>query len=57
MKIIKKVYIKALKIPWEEDVDFFRKNETVRGIIGKTQGVNKANNPPINPSIKMFKKE
>ena len=32
----------------------FKKKETVRGIIGKTQGVSKANNPPIKPKKKMF---
>ena len=31
------------------------KNETVKGIIGKTQGVKRANNPPINPRINKFK--
>ena len=28
------------------------KNETVKGIIGNTQGVNKARNPPIKPMTK-----
>ena len=31
----------------------FGKNETVNGIIGKTQGVNKAINPPKNPKNKI----
>ena len=29
------------------------KNDTVNGIMGKTQGVSNANNPPRNPAIKM----
>ena len=30
------------------------KNETVKGIIGNTQGVNKARNPPIKPKRRIF---
>ena len=33
------------------------KNETVIGIIGNTQGVSKAANPPIKPAIKMPQKD
>ena len=32
----------------------FVKKETVKGMSGKTHGVNKAMNPPINPRIKML---
>ena len=33
------------------------KKLTVKGIIGKTHGVNKANKPPINPKRKILNKE
>ena len=34
----------------------FVKKETVRGTIGKTQGVKSANNPPRKPNRKIFNK-
>ena len=37
--------------------DCFVKNDTVKGIIGKTQGVNKANKPPTKPKRKILNKE
>ena len=37
-------------------LDCLVKNDTVKGIIGKTQGVNKANKPPMNPKTKMLTK-
>ena len=42
-------------MPLVEEIDCFKKKDTVSGIIGKTQGVNKANNPPIKPSNKILK--
>ena len=33
------------------------KNETVKGIIGNTQGVSKANKPPTKPNRKMLNSE
>ena len=36
---------------------FFRKKLTVRGIMGQTQGVSNANNPPINPDMKINQRE
>jgi len=35
--------------------DFLKKKDTVKGIIGKTQGVKSANIPPIIPNMKIFK--
>ena len=33
--------------------DFLVKKDTVRGTIGKIQGIRKAANPPIRPAIKI----
>ena len=46
----------ALKTPFFLFSDCFVKNETVKGIIGKTQGVNNASNPPTKPNKKMLNK-
>ena len=51
---MKKPYITAFPIPFFLFDDCFVKNETVRGMSGKTQGVNNAMNPPTNPSKKIF---
>ena len=53
--MIKKEYVNAFKTPFEIDVACFKKNETVKGIIGKTQGVSKAKKPPIKPRKKIFR--
>ena len=42
-----------LAIPFWVLVALFVKNDTVNGIIGNTQGVNKAINPPRNPNKKI----
>ena len=39
----------------EEFEPLLVKKETVSGIIGKTQGVSKANKPPKNPKMSKFK--
>src|SRR5258705_806332 len=46
-------YAKAFMIPFLLLCPCFVKKETVSGIMGKTQGVNKAMNPPSNPKIKI----
>ena len=46
----------AFIIPLERVPEPFVKKETVIGIIGKTQGVNKATNPQPKPSKKIFQK-
>ncbi len=46
----------ALLIPLALAWDCLVKNDTVKGIIGNTHGVNKANKPPINPNKKMVNK-
>ena len=43
----------AFAIPLDFFSECLVKNETVNGIIGKTQGVNKAINPPKKPSPKI----
>lgn len=53
------MYIKIMNAPYvnEYSFPFFfldEKNETVKGIIGNTQGVNKARNPPIKPKRRIF---
>ena len=50
MKTIKKPYKNALKAPFLILVACFRKKETVSGIIGNTQGVNRAIKPARKPS-------
>ena len=42
----------ASLFPFALFFDPFVKNETVKGIIGKTHGVSKAINPPKNPNNK-----
>ena len=51
---MKSPYKMALKIPLLFVGDCFVKKETVNGIIGNTQGVSKASNPPIKPKKKIF---
>ena len=46
----------ALKIPFFLFPDCFVKNETVNGIIGKTQGVNRAAKPEKNAIINIVSK-
>jgi hypothetical protein len=46
----------ALKTPFFLFFDCFVKNETVKGIIGKTQGVRSANKPPTKPNKKILNK-
>ena len=46
-----------MNTPLFDEIDCLRKKETVKGIIGKTQGVNNANKPPIKPRIKTLKYE
>ena len=46
----------ALKTPFLLFCDCFVKNDTVKGIIGKTQGVNSANKPPTKPKKKILNK-
>ena len=43
----------ALKIPFFLSCDCLVKKETVKGIIGNTQGVKRASKPPTKPKIKM----
>ena len=59
---LKKRYIITINSPYSialnEELDcavLFVKNETVSGIIGKTQGVSRANKPPKNPRINKSK--
>ena len=54
--MIKKPYKNALNLELDLEL-LFEKNETVRGIIGNTQGVKSAKRPPINPSIIKLKYE
>ena len=46
---MKNAYKKALLIPAFFETAFLVKKDTVKGIIGKTQGVNKATKPPRKP--------
>ena len=46
----------AFLIPLALLSDCLVKKETVKGIIGKTQGVSKAKSPPTKPSKKILKK-
>jgi hypothetical protein len=46
---IKEPYINAFLMPALREVAFLVKKETVKGIIGNTQGVSKATKPPRNP--------
>jgi len=46
-------YVQASRIPFFLSLLRFRKKLTVIGIIGHTQGVNKASSPPTNPVIKI----
>ena len=46
-------YVNALTIPLALVGDLFVKNDTVIGIIGKTQGVRSATNPNKNPVKKI----
>ena len=57
MSTIKKPYNIALKMPLRLLCAPFVKKDTVKGIIGKTQGVNKASNPPTKPKRKILNKE
>ena len=50
---INKPYKIALVIPFFLSVDFLVKKVTVTGIMGKTQGVSNAINPPSKPRKKM----
>ena len=54
--MIEKPYKKALDIPFERELDCLVKKLTVIGIIGKTQGVSKANKPPPKPLMKIDQK-
>ena len=54
MNTIKTPYKIALKIPFFLFSDCLVKKETVNGIIGKTQGVSKANKPPTKPKKKIL---
>ena len=54
---MKKPYKIAFDIPEPLLLSFLVKKLTVSGIIGKTQGVNKASKPPKNPNPKMLNKE
>ena len=56
MITMKSPYKIALLIPFLFVFDCFLKNETVKGIIGKTQGVKSANNQPKKPNNKIFNK-
>src|SRR5690349_15523551 len=53
---IKKPYNVALVIPFFLSCVFFVKNETVNGIKGNTQGVNKAIKPPSIPRKNILNK-
>ena len=53
---MKKPYKMALRIPSFLFFALFVKNETVKGIIGNTQGVKSAISPPIKPKKKIGKK-
>ena len=55
MKIIDKPYKMALLIPLARVVLLLVKKLTVSGIIGNTQGVSNANNPPKKPRINILK--
>ena len=46
-------YVQASRMPFFLSLLRFRKKLTVIGIIGHTQGVNNASNPPINPVTKI----
>ena len=46
-------YVHASRMPFFLSLLRFKKKLTVMGIIGHTQGVNKASNPPKNPVIKI----
>ena len=50
---IKKPYRKALAIPFFLLADLLVKKDTVRGIIGKVQGIRSPIKPPTKPRIKM----
>ena len=52
---MKKPYKTALPIPFTLLFDFVVKKVTVKGIIGKTQGVSKAIKPPSNPKRKIVR--
>ena len=52
MTVINSPYKRALEIPFFRFFVCFVKKETVKGIIGKTQGVNKAMSPPKKPNKK-----
>ena len=50
-------YVKASRRPLALSPERFKKNETVIGIIGHTQGVNNATKPPRKPRIKIAHNE
>ena len=50
-------YRNASLRPFDLFSERFRKKLTVIGIIGHTQGVNKASNPPKSPAIKINQSE
>ena len=52
-----KPYVSASRIAFFRSFVRFRKKLTVIGIIGHTQGVSKAINPPRNPAKKMNSQE
>ena len=52
---MKIAYTEALISPREFELDCFKKYETVKGIIGKTQGVSRAKKPPKKPKRKILK--
>ena len=52
---MKIAYTEALISPREFELDCFKKYETVKGIIGNIQGVNRAKKPPKNPKRKILK--
>ena len=53
IKTIKQPYKIALLMPFP--FEFFIKNDTVNGIIGKIHGVKSAIKPPKKPKTKRFK--
>ena len=50
-------YVTASRIAFERSLLRFRKNDTVIGMIGHTQGVSKAKKPPSRPAKKIYQRE
>ena len=55
--IIENPYIIASLTEFTREVFFFKKKLTVSGIIGHTQGVSSASNPPKNPPKNIYQNE